>query len=161
MEPQKKTGVNNEVRHADLNFKSPENGEMRFSRADLIFMGVDHGTLSYEVRIYLNNKQANCDTKCIADAGYAGKFTVFGHGGCFGGDGHCDVPRPMLGAPLVTQHPLTRQRIVVPITQSLKRVCDKGPLQSVTLVPILRESKRDQKGQMPFDFESVSLRTYR
>ena len=150
------------IRHVDLTFKPAATHELSFSRADLVFMGVDHSALSYEVRIYLNNKAADGETARTANTGYAGRFTVFGHGNCFGEDGHCDVPVPLPGAPLTTQHPLIRQRMMVPITKSLKRVCQGGgQLKSVTLVPILKAPKRDQQGEAPFAFDSVSLRTYR
>ena len=150
------------IRHVDITFKSEATRELSFSRADLVFVGVAHSVLSYEVRIYLNNKSAAGDTARTAETGYAGRFTVFGHGNCFGEDGHCDVPVPMPGASLHIQHPLTRQRMMVPITTSLKHVCqEEGYLKSVTLVPILKGPKRDQEGDAPFAFESLSLRTYR
>lgn len=150
------------IRHVDLAFKPEAAQALSFSRADLVLAGVDHGALSYEVRIYLNNKRADGTTERSADFGYAGRFTVFGHGNCFGEDGHCDVPTPMPGAPLATQHPLIRQRMTVPITKSLKRVCQReGQLRSVTLVPILKGPKRAQEGEAPFAFEDLSLRTYR
>src|SRR5262245_49035451 len=62
-----------------------------FSRADLVFYGVDHSGPSYEAWIFLNNPEATLDTPAEPAQGYAGRFTVFGHGGCYGEAGHCDV----------------------------------------------------------------------
>lgn len=92
-------------------------------RADLIFYGVDHSGPTYEARIFLDNPRANNETPCAVEEGFAGSFTVFGHGGCFGADGHC--------APNERQtdeydrrlpHPLTPQTVAVEITAALARV---------------------------------------
>ena len=75
---------------------------------DDVFAGVDHSTLSYEVRLFFNNPAATADTARTADEGYAGRFTVFGHGGCYGDEGHCDVPEPSRDpTDLRPPHPLT------------------------------------------------------
>ena len=86
------TGTAPGVLVADVSFRptSPEEG--RFTRADLVFSGVDHSQTSYEVRVFLNNPTADASTPRTAEHGYAGRFVIFGHGGCFGDDGHCEVP---------------------------------------------------------------------
>src|SRR5438477_12447518 len=69
-----------------------------YSRADLIFEGVDHSGASFEARVFLNNESANDQTPATPENGYAGSFHIFGHGGCFGDDiTHCQIrgaPRP-------------------------------------------------------------------
>jgi hypothetical protein len=60
------------------------------SRADLIFLGVDHSGPSYEARIFFNNAEASIETPLDSDHGYVGSFNVFGHGACYGEEGHCD-----------------------------------------------------------------------
>src|SRR6266516_3166676 len=62
-----------------------------FTRADLIFYGLDHSSYSYEGRIFLNAPDADEKASRGHDA-YAGSFWIFGHGGCFGDVGHCDIP---------------------------------------------------------------------
>jgi hypothetical protein len=59
------------------------------SRVDLVFYGVDHAGTSYSAHVYLDRPTATVRTRRDAAHGYAGSFTVFGHGGCFGDDGHC------------------------------------------------------------------------
>jgi hypothetical protein len=59
------------------------------SRADLIFYGVDHSGPSYEARVFIDNPSAGPETPVEPEHGYAGSFTVFGHAGCFGDEGHC------------------------------------------------------------------------
>src|SRR3712207_3767146 len=72
---------------ADLPVTDPE----AFTRADLVFYGVDHSGPSYEVRVFLNNAEATWQTPRTDEHGYGGRFTVFGHGGCYGDEGHCEV----------------------------------------------------------------------
>src|ERR1700680_4988187 len=86
--------------------------DRRFTRADIEFQGVDHSGASFEARIFLNQSNADEKTETTAASGYAGAFHIFGHGGCFGDEGHCDVvprrsydPRPA--------HPLSPARQVV------------------------------------------------
>src|SRR5258708_2257508 len=61
------------------------------ARADLVLIDTEHGGHSFEARVFLNNPSANSDTPMTEEAGYAGTFHVFGHGGCFGDAGHCEV----------------------------------------------------------------------
>ena len=75
----------------DLTFPG-EADRVPFSRADLMVTGVEHSGLSYEVRLFLNNPSATAATPRTAEQGYAGRDTVFGHGGCYGDEGHCEVP---------------------------------------------------------------------
>src|SRR5579871_3303431 len=71
---------------------SLENLASDFSRADLIFDGVDHSGASFEARVFLNNDKANEETPTLPENGYAGSFHIFGHGGCFGDDiTHCQI----------------------------------------------------------------------
>src|SRR4029434_6079258 len=86
---------------ADVSFRptSPEEG--RFTRADLVFSGVDHSETSYEVRVFLNNPAADASTPRTPKHGSAGRLVVFGRAGCFGDEGHCEVPsEPRAGTDL-------------------------------------------------------------
>lgn len=136
-----------------------------FSRADLEFRGVDHSGPSFEARVYLNNPDAGAETPLTEDTGYAGSFWVFGHGGCFGEAGHCDVPEGPKG-PFDRRlpHQLTPQFRTVVITDAFRRVlrADGGSTFTATVVPVVRENPaslvRDTAD--PLQFESVSLITY-
>ena len=63
-----------------------------YSSADFEIGGIKHTGSSYEGLVYIDNPDANGDTGRDAGAGYVGSFNVFGHGGCFGAEGHCDAP---------------------------------------------------------------------
>jgi hypothetical protein len=136
-----------------------------FTRADLEFRGVDHSGPSYEARVFFDNRRAGPDTPLDASAGYAGSFWVFGHGGCFGDLGHCDIPEGPRGVyDKRPPHPLTPQFKTVIVTEPLKRVlaiseADMLLVTVVSVVPETQVSHMPTKGD-PLKFESVSLLTH-
>ena len=153
-----------------LRLHAHDAGETAFNRADLVIEGVPHEADSYEVRIFLNNPGASAETSQCDSAGYAGKFSVFGHGGCYGGSGHCET----VGAPTATvssaiaaavPHPLALKRKTVTITKTLKTLL-KNPdsnLETITLVPIRKAPRREDSGPSAdlFSYQRVRLQTYR
>ncbi len=135
-----------------------------FSRADLVFRGVDHSGVSYEVRLFLNNAKADVSTPRSAEEGYAGRFSVFGHGGCYGDDGHCNIP-PASADPtdLALPHPLTPLNTYVTVTEALRRLLNAGEdLHTVTLVPVSITPRRTDRRPAPelLHFSEVELHTY-
>lgn len=70
------------------------------TRADLVFYEVPGP--SYEAEVFLDNPKADADTPRELDSGYAGSFAVFGHGGCYGDEGHCatDCETSSIAGPL-------------------------------------------------------------
>ena len=66
-------------------------GKFDYYRADLELYGIDHSGPSYEGRVFLNNPRADENTALDIKNGYAGSYNIFGHGGCLGDLGHCDV----------------------------------------------------------------------
>lgn len=147
----------------DLRFPG-ETEATPFTRADLVFTGIDHSTVSYEVRVFLNNLTATVDTPRTPEQGYAGRFVVFGHGGCFGGDGHCDPPVARTDpTDLRGPHPLTPQDTYVTVTEALRRILvGGGSLDTITLVPVSLTPRKADRKPAPelFRFADVSLQTY-
>jgi hypothetical protein len=141
-----------------------EEGTMAFSRADIVVTGVDHSGPSYEVRLFLNNPNADVNTPRTLEEGYAGRFTVFGHGGCYGDLGHCDVPLASTDpTDLRRPHPLTPLNTYVTITDALRHLLERGDqLHTVTLVPVSIMPLRKDRKPAPelFRFDDVSLRAY-
>lgn len=133
-------------------------GEPEFTRADLVFYGVDHSGPSFEARIFLNTPDAGLSTPRDLELGYAGSFTIFGHAGCAGDAGHCDVPTgpadPFDARP---PHPLTRQTKTVIITEALRRVAD--PDLTITIVPV-RPGALDAELADSLEFDEFRLLTY-
>ena len=128
-------------------------------RADLIFYGVDHSGSSFQARVYLDAPRADASSG-RDDPRYAGAFHVFGHGGCFGDEGHCDVPsEPGDPFDLELPHPLTPQTKVVDITEALRAHVDvTKPDQSVR-VTVVAETVRDRPNDV-LAFETVRLAFY-
>jgi hypothetical protein len=147
----------------DLPFPGAE-GLTPFTRADVVFTGVDHSGTSYEVRLFLNNPAATAGTARTFESGYAGRFTVFGHGGCYGDEGHCDVPAPATDpTEMRPAHPLTPLDTYVTITDALRRaIAHGGALETVTLVPVSITPRRaDRRPELELlHFADVSLQTY-
>jgi hypothetical protein len=132
-----------------------------FKRADLRLIGVDHSGATYEGRVFLNNRKATEKTPTTAASGYAGSFYIFGHGGCYGDVGHCDVPTHHREHDLRPRHQLTPQNINVIITDALRRQLKKGSKIHVTIVPVIMASteKSDLKNVLKFDhFEILTYK---
>jgi tyrosinase len=132
-------------------------------RIDIEFHDVDHAGASYEGRVYLNNPDADENTG-YDDPTYAGSYHIFGHGGCLGDPGHCDVEprRPYDPRPA---HPLTSARKVVRATDAVKRAIEQGDEMTVTVVPIIEplpyESVDAKHTEDPLDIGYVQIVTYR
>jgi len=133
------------------------------SRADLVLVDTDHSGHSFEARVFLNNPTANADTPLTEEAGYAATFHVFGHGGCFGDVGHCEVDeRGKSTSDLRGLHPLTPTRKEVTVTEPLKRVLQSGDLKTVTLVPLAigRPTTANPANEDVLKYSELKLLTY-
>lgn len=118
-------------------------GEPDFYRADLEFHGVDHSGPSYEARVYVNNPDADESTPRDAEHGYVGSFFVFGHGGCFGDEGHCDIPSgPVSPFDRRQPHALTPVNKKVIATDAIRAALGDSAERSVrvSVVPVVKES---------------------
>ncbi len=150
---------------AELYFRPAELDISAFRRADLVFTGVDHSGMSYEVRTFLNNPEADENTPRALEQGYGGRFVVFGHGGCYGDIGHCDIPTERRGPyDLRLPHPLVPEMKIITVTEALEYVLQEGAgeLTSVTLVPISKDPLIENQGltESLFKFDAMELRTY-
>jgi tyrosinase len=133
------------------------------SRADLVFYGVDHAGPSYEGRVFINNPSAGADTERVDEQGYAGAFSVFGHGGCFGDEGHC-LPDQRYTDPFDVRapHPLRGLTRTVIATDAIRRALIDASVQdvTVTLVPVTPDDGFPKSGPEPGRFDYVRLLTY-
>jgi tyrosinase len=134
-----------------------------FARADLTFYGLDHSGPSYEVRVFFNHPDADSQTPLSADAGFAGRFSVFGHGGCFGEEGHCDIRPPVSAFDRRQPHPLTPAVRILTVTDAIRDLVQReAAAVTVTAVPIVRTSplaSADQSGDV-LAIDQVALHTY-
>jgi hypothetical protein len=132
----------------------------RFSRADLEISGIFHGEASYEGRIFFNNSAADENTPCTIDQGYAGSFHIFGHGGCFGDAGHCDVHEHREAYDFRQPHPLTPAKKRVTVTNALREVARTNQQTTVTIVPVVSATTELCDPHNVFRFEQMRLVTY-
>lgn len=120
-----------------------------FKRADLIFYGVNNMDESYEVNVFLNTPEADSSTKPDEKNGFAGNFSIFGHGGCYGGYGHCETPTFKGKYDPRIEHPSSKPNtIIVEVTNQLKRVIKSGRDPKgmlVTLVPSCPHLKESEE----------------
>ncbi|HEX4214701.1 MAG TPA: hypothetical protein VIA06_15395 [Candidatus Dormibacteraeota bacterium] len=132
-----------------------------FSRADLVFEEVDHAGASFEARIFINNAGADRDTAKAPETGYAGSFNIFGHGGCFGDEGHCDVV-PRRAYDPRRAHPLAPVQRTVIATDAVRRAMSQSAKAVLTVVPVLTgvTAKVDPEVAV-LRFDRVSLVAYR
>jgi hypothetical protein len=132
-------------------------GGAALQRADLVFYGVDHSGPSFEARVYFNQDSLDVSTPRDADT-FAGSFTVFGHAGCAGDAGHCDVPtHPRDPFDRRPPHHLTRQTKTVIVTDALRRVSETELTISVIAV---RPGPEVAEAVNALDFEHFTLLTY-
>jgi tyrosinase len=133
--------------------------DAEFSRADLIFYDVDHSGPSYEARVYLDDPDVTVGGG-REPRSYAGAFHIFGHGGCFGDEGHCDVPTgPSDPFDMRTPHQLTPQTKLVTITEALRAVFSGGAPKQLT-VTVVAETPGDGPDDV-LAFDRLRLVTYK
>ncbi|MFP5363947.1 MAG: tyrosinase family protein [Thermoleophilia bacterium] len=129
-----------------------------FRNADFEIGGIRHTGSSYEGLVYINNPDADQDTGKDAQTGYAGSFNVFGHGGCFGAEGHCDnredVRRRFDNRPLARS---IRTKKRVDISEPLRMAARSGPEIQFTIVA--RTTDPDPEGVL--DVKRLSIVAYR
>jgi hypothetical protein len=132
-------------------------GDAPFVRADLEFEDVAHDGPSYVVLLYVNNPNVAAKVLRDPDQGYAGEFTVFGHGECWGDVGHCEVPtEPLHAFDHRPPHALTPINLTVEITDALRRLGDVSEVRVTALAHSLDPDKRAD----PLRFGRLTLVTY-
>lgn len=103
------------------------------------------------IRVFLNNPQADASTPLRPDTGYAGYLAVFGHGPCYGGPGHCDIPSVQGRVQDRASDPRNRTMNTprnhrIDVTQTVRRLIDAGAAQiTLTLVVIGADYQEDKE----------------
>jgi tyrosinase len=132
-----------------------------FRRADLEIGGIDHTGTSYEGRVFIDNPDADEETP-KDDPSYAGSFHVFGHGGCFGAEGHCEAPdqrRRFDRRPLARS---IRMKKRVKVTDALRRAAARGGQIQFTIVGVpVSGSSPGSEPERILDIKRMSVVTYR
>jgi hypothetical protein len=90
-----------------------------FTRADLLFYGIDHSGPSFEALVFMDARGVGKGARTEHNA-YVGSFHIFGHGGCFGDVGHCDIPSHDDPFDLRPAHQLEPRLRIVSVTDAVK-----------------------------------------
>lgn len=130
-----------------------------YYKVDLEFYGLDHSGPSYEGRVFINNPRANEKTKLNVNSGYAGSYHIFGHGGCFGDIGHCDVTSRRFYDHR-SQHPLTPAFKGIDITKIFNRVIRNNKELVITIVPIMSVGGRLSDMKDVVKLKRIRINTY-
>lgn len=130
----------------------------RLDRADLEIEGVFHGEASYEGRVFLNNPNADASTPRTVENGYAGSFYVFGHGGCLGDPGHCEVGDEPDRFDFRPPHPLTPTKQRVTVTKALREIARTSDEATVTVVPVITAANELCNVEEVFRFQDGGMR---
>lgn len=131
--------------------------------AELFFNGLYRNGPSYRAAVFFNRPRADHKTPEDDAHGYAGCFFVFGKGGCFGDEGHCDPRGPESRFDQRMFHGSETVRSV-DVTTAVRRELAAGKTEVVvTVVPRLADSAGVLVGgdtKNPVQFSEVELVTY-
>jgi hypothetical protein len=128
----------------------------RFERADLIFYGVDHSGPSFEARVFFDPRGVSHGAGAGHRA-YVGSFFIFGHNGCFGDVGHCDIPRERDPFDLRPAHQLEPALRVLTVTEVVRGLLERGLDEAKVTVTAHTAGKASDA---VLGFETVRLATY-
>jgi len=109
------------------------------------------------VVLFLNNPDVAEDAIPDETPGFAGHFTVFAHGDCWGDPGHCDPPgKPVHAFDRRAPHPLAPINITVEITEALQALKD---VEEVTVTALAYSTEPDKREDV-LRFGRLTLITY-
>ena len=127
-----------------------------WERADLEFEGVEHDGPSYAVAVFLNNPDV-ADDAGDHTSGFAGRFTVFAHGDCWGDAGHCEpTGEPVSALEPRRVHPQNTTENTDQTTHPLQAL---GAVDDVTVTALAWSSEPDKREDV-LRFARLTLITY-
>lgn len=122
----------------------PDAVRSSFAEAEIRLHRVPQLPRSCFIRVFLNLPDANANTP-LDNEHYAGYLAIFGHGDCYGGPGHCEVP-PARKYDLRPRSHNTPRNHRVNVTKCAKALLAKGAtLLQITLVVIGVDYEEDKE----------------
>ena len=118
-------------------------GGQLFTEAKVIARSVDQSGPSFEVRVFLNNPDADDSTPLDEKHGYAGSFHVYGFG--------LDRAEQSVSHKLPTDY-------AVPATRAIRDAVKRSPVVSVTLVPRYYNTRTTASAAFHLDGVSITTR---
>lgn len=131
--------------------------EPDFDEAGLEFYNVQHPKNSFEVRVFLNQDDADARTPIENNDRYAGSLYFFGHGECAGDAGHCDPSRGARGRfDLRPPYHLNPFTLYLDATECVKKMADAG---EVTVKLVAVDSQGNPVEEPGTDCDAIALVT--
>jgi len=116
----------------------------KFRKAEIRMHWVPQLVRSCFVRAFINQPGANAGTDIRDNPHYAGYLAIFGHGECYGGPGHCDLPpvraRPYDERPRSHNTPRNHR---LDVTKAVQRALEKTDELQITLLVIGVDYRED------------------
>ncbi|MEA2819169.1 MAG: tyrosinase [Bradyrhizobium sp.] len=109
----------------------------KFRKAEIRLHWVPQLMRSCFIRAFINQPGADASTPMRDNPHYAGYLAIFGHGECYGGPGHCDLPP--VRARAYDQRPRnhnTPRNHRIDVTEAARRVLANSDQAQITLVVI-------------------------
>jgi tyrosinase len=109
----------------------------KFRKAEIRLHWVPQLMRSCFVRAFINQPGADASTPMRDNPHYAGYLAIFGHGECYGGPGHCDLPPPRARA--YDERPRnhnTPRNHRIDVTEAARALLAKSDEVQITLVVI-------------------------
>jgi len=108
-----------------------------FQSAEVRLHRVPQLNRSCFVRAFLNLPSADATTPVRGNPHFAGYLAIFGHGSCYGGPGHCDLPPPRArDGDQRPRHHNTPRNHRIDITEAARRILESDDHLTITLVVI-------------------------
>jgi tyrosinase len=116
----------------------------KFRKAEIRMHWVPQLVRSCFVRAFINQPGATAATDIRDNPHYAGYLAIFGHGECYGGPGHCDLPpvraRPFDERPRSHNTPRNHR---LDVTKAVERMLEKTDELQITLLVIGVDYRED------------------
>jgi tyrosinase len=126
-----------------------------FRKAEVRLHWVPQLMRSCFVRAFLNQPGADASTPLQGNPHFAGYLSIFGHGACYGGPGHCDPPPPRpRDYDLRTRSHNTPRNHRIDVTKAAKRLLEQTDQLRITLLVIGADYQEDHE---LLKLEGVSL----
>ena len=133
--------------------------ENDFYQAVIEIYGLDTNGPSYEGRVYVNNPKADRNTPLKESSGYVGSYDIFGHDGCWGDEGHCDVlpDRPYDSRIHSHTDPVYKS---IRATKAIKKCVKSKTNITITIVPRILGGQRMSDAKDVVKCERVRITCY-
>jgi tyrosinase len=127
-----------------------------FNRAEVRFEGLTPPEDSFDVRIFTHEPNADATTGTVGNPHFLGTKSFFGHGVCFGAQGHCDpIPRDIFD--LRPKHHYDPTTVRLNVTKALKALLasDQPAAAPVSLVVVDPDGKEIPEPGLHFEGLSI------